>query len=117
MITLEQIEEARAGRNISDIPVNDSYYDLVNARQMEEVDRAPGVGERKVTPIEEKANRIHAMDIDEAKKEQKRKEEEDEEDDDKDFDSSDDDDDDDDSEETEESKVEDDAPKPPTVKK
>jgi hypothetical protein len=84
MVTHEQIEEARAGRNISDIPPGDQFYEFTNAFRLQEERRTPGIGEKKQHPLEIKAaERLKLASITEdAEKERKRQDDEAEKDDD-----------------------------------
>lgn len=113
MVTHEQIEEARAGRLISDIPVHDTYHDLVRDYRLEQAQTIPGQSEKKIHPLVEKANQ-RAGAFDDAEKEARRITEEAEKEDDseefEDEDKVDDDDLDDDDDDDEESK-QDEAPK------
>jgi hypothetical protein len=50
MVTYQQIEEAQGGREISNIPPDDLYWDVLKAFRVEQAQFIPGTTEKKFHP-------------------------------------------------------------------
>lgn len=83
MVTFAQVTEAQGDREIGNIPMDDPYWDILQAYRAEQVRRDPGIGEKKLHPLQERLTLAAVQDDERRRLEEEEADDDDDKDEDK----------------------------------